>query len=321
MSIDVARLINGALKRDKASISKLITLIEENPLSSISVITQIPYQPKTAHVVGFTGSAGVGKSTLINAVATLLAREGNSIAVIAVDPRSPITGGAVMGDRVRMKDVPKEVYIRSMTTREEESLPLKTLLTIELLERLGFDYIILETPGAGQFSTRIMSVADTIVVVLMPESGDEIQAIKAGIMEIGDVYVVNKADLPGANLTYNQVLFALDSVVKRGWTPKVILTNALSIASVEPLAKTIKEHAAFTRMNGLDIEKRALRRSLELYLVISEKLNKVIKEVSMPQTNLFKEFEKLLKDGGSLKEFTKKIKEEITNKIEVLVTE
>ncbi|MEM4740424.1 MAG: division plane positioning ATPase MipZ, partial [Zestosphaera sp.] len=174
MNVDVAKLVSGALKKDKASVSKLITLVETDPLNSISVITRIPYQPKTAHIIGFTGSAGVGKSTLINAVATLLAREGSSVAVIAVDPRSPITGGAIMGDRVRMKDVPKEVYVRSMTTREEESLPLKTLLTIELLERLGFDYIILETPGAGQFSTRIMSVADTIVVVLMPESGDEI---------------------------------------------------------------------------------------------------------------------------------------------------
>lgn len=315
MSVDVTRLISGALKKDKASVSKLITLVETDPLNSISVITRIPYQPKTTHVVGFTGAAGVGKSTLINAVATLLAREGGSVAIIAVDPRSPITGGAIMGDRVRMKDVPKEVYVRSMTTREEESLPLKTLLTIELLERLGFDYVILETPGAGQFSTRIMSVADTIVVVLMPESGDEIQAIKAGIMEIGDIYVVNKADLPGANLTYNQVLFALNSAERRGWTPKVILTNALSIASVEPLASAIKDHAIFVRKIGLDLEKRTLRRSLELQLIIGEELSKVIKEVSTPQTTLFKEFEKLLRDGGSLKEFLKRIKEEVSSRI------
>ncbi|MEM0025021.1 MAG: methylmalonyl Co-A mutase-associated GTPase MeaB [Zestosphaera sp.] len=315
MNVDVAKLVSGALKKDKASVSKLITLVETDPLNSISVITRIPYQPKTAHIIGFTGSAGVGKSTLINAVATLLAREGSSVAVIAVDPRSPITGGAIMGDRVRMKDVPKEVYVRSMTTREEESLPLKTLLTIELLERLGFDYIILETPGAGQFSTRIMSVADTIVVVLMPESGDEIQAIKAGIMEIGDIYVVNKADLPGANLTYNQVLFALNSTERKGWTPKVILTNALSITNVEPLVNAIKDHATFVKGKGLDTEKRTLRRSLELQLMIEEELSKIIKEVSKPQTTLYKEFEKLLKSNESLKEFIKKIKEEISNRI------
>ncbi|MEM4594055.1 MAG: methylmalonyl Co-A mutase-associated GTPase MeaB [Zestosphaera sp.] len=315
MNVDVAKLVSGALKKDKASVSKLITLVETDPLNSISVITRIPYQPKTAHIIGFTGSAGVGKSTLINAVATLLAREGSSVAVIAVDPRSPITGGAIMGDRVRMKDVPKEVYVRSMTTREEESLPLKTLLTIELLERLGFDYIILETPGAGQFSTRIMSVADTIVVVLMPESGDEIQAIKAGIMEIGDIYVVNKADLPGANLTYNQVLFALNSTERKGWTPKVILTNALSITNVEPLVNAIKDHATFVKGKGLDTEKRTLRRSLELQLMIEEELSKIIKEVSKPQTTIYKEFEKLLKSNESLKEFIKKIKEEISNRI------
>lgn len=320
MSSDVTRLIDGALKKDKASVSKLITLVETDPINSITTIARVPYQPKTAHIVGFTGSAGVGKSTLINAVATLLAREGSSVAVIAVDPRSPITGGAIMGDRVRMKDIPKEVYVRSMTTREEESLPLKTLLAIELLERLGFNYIILETPGAGQFSTRIMSVADTVVVVLMPESGDEIQAIKAGIMEIGDIYVVNKADLPGANLTYNQVLFALNSTERRGWVPRVILTNALSITSVEPLTNVIKEHATFVRGKGLDREKRTLRRSLELQLIISEELSKIIKEASTPQTTLFKEFEKLLRDGGSLREFIKKIKEEISSKIKVLDT-
>lgn len=318
MSNDIEKLIRGALKKDKTSVSKLITLIEVNPINSIHIITQIPHQPRTTHIVGFTGSAGVGKSTLINAVATLLAREGNSVSIVAVDPRSPFTGGAIMGDRVRMKDVPKEVYVRSMTTREEESLPLKALLTIELLERLGFDYVILETPGVGQFSTRIMSVADTIVVVSMPESGDEIQAIKAGIMEIGDIYVVNKADLPGANLTYNQLLFALNSIERKEWVPRILLTNALSIVSVEPLVNTIKEHANFVRNKGIDVEKRKLRRSLELQLIINEELSKVVKELSMPQTPLFEEFEKLLKYGGSLDKFIKKVKEEITIKINTL---
>ncbi|MEM2005239.1 MAG: methylmalonyl Co-A mutase-associated GTPase MeaB [Zestosphaera sp.] len=313
MSIGVEELINRALHKEKASVGKLITLIETDPITSLEVLGRIPCHPKKSHVIGFTGSAGVGKSTLINAVATLLAREGRSVAVMAVDPKSPLTGGAVMGDRVRMKDVPKEVYIRSMTTGEEESLPLKTVLTMELFERLGYDNIIIETPGAGQFNIRVMKAVDTVVVVLMPEAGDEIQAIKAGMMEIGDIYVVNKSDLPGANLTYSQVLFAINSTERVGWAPKVHMTNALSLISVEPLVSSIKEHWEFLKANGLETAKRVMRRSLELQLIASEEINNALKIVSAPGNTLYREYEDFLKRGGSIRDLRGKIRKELIN--------
>lgn len=313
MSTEVGELIRRALQKDKVSVGKLITLIETNPVESLEVLSKIPKQSKKSHVIGFTGSAGVGKSTLINAVATLLAREGQSVAVMAVDPKSPLTGGAVMGDRVRMKDVPKEVYIRSMTTGEEESLPLKTVLTMELFERLGYDNIIVETPGAGQFNVRIMKAADTVVVVLMPEAGDEIQAIKAGIMEIGDIYVVNKSDLPGAGITYNQVLFAINQTDKTGWVPKVHMTNALSLTSVEPLVNSIKEHREFLKTHGLDVAKHIMRKSLELQLIVSEEINNVLKTVSKPGSPLYNEYKDFLEKGGSIQNLREKIRKELVN--------
>lgn len=313
MNTETEELVERALQKDKVSVAKLITLIEMNPVESLEVLSKIPKQAKKSHIIGFTGSAGVGKSTLINAVATLLARERLSVAVMAVDPKSPLTGGAVMGDRIRMKDVPKEVYIRSMTTGEEESLPLKTVLTMEFFERLGYDNIIIETPGAGQFNTRIMKAVDTVVVVLMPEAGDEIQAIKAGMMEIGDIYVVNKSDMPGAGITYNQVLFAINPTDRTGWVPKVHMTNALSLTSVEPLVNSIKEHWEFLKTSGLNTAKHAMRKSLELQLIISEEINNTIKSVSKPGSTLYKEYEDFLEKGGSIQNLRKKIRKELIN--------
>ncbi|MEM2020638.1 MAG: methylmalonyl Co-A mutase-associated GTPase MeaB [Zestosphaera sp.] len=315
MSEGIDALISKALSWDKASVSKLITLIETDPVESLEVLSRIPQRPKGSHVIGFTGSAGVGKSTLINAVATLLARENRSVAVMAVDPKSPITGGAVMGDRVRMKDVPKEVYVRSMTTREEESLPLKVVLTVELFERLGYDNIIIETPGAGQFSTRVMKVVDTVVVVLMPGAGDEIQAIKAGVMEIGNIYVINKSDLPGVNLTYNQVLFALNSTVKDGWVPRILLTNALSLASVEPLVKAIKEHQEYLGSSELFAVKRSARKSLELQLIVNEEVDKVARTISRPESDLYKVYEEFLSGVGSIERLRERIKKELLSEL------
>ncbi len=315
MSEGIDALINKALSWDKVSVSKLITLIETDPLESLKVLSRIPQRPKGSHVIGFTGSAGVGKSTLINAVATLLARDNRSVAVMAVDPKSPITGGAVMGDRIRMKDVPRNVYVRSMTTREEESLPLKAVLTVELFERLGYDNIIIETPGAGQFSTRVMKAVDTVVVVLMPGAGDEIQAIKAGMMEIGDIYVINKSDLPGVNLTYSQVLFALNSTTRDGWIPRILLTNALSLASVEPLVKAIKEHREYLESSKLLTIKRSVRKSLELQLIVNEEVDKAARTISRPESDLYKVYEEFLSGVGSIEHLRERIRKELLNEL------
>ena len=161
-----------------------------------------------------------------------------------------------------------------MSTREEESLPWKALLAIEVLEGLGYEYIIVETPGAGQFSVRVMKAVDTVVVVLMPGAGDEIQALKAGIMEIGDIYAINKADLPEAELTYSQVKFVLKGVNRRGWEPKVLLTSPIMGRGINDLINTIDEHREFTKSINLLRMKRKTRRELELELLLIEALKR-----------------------------------------------
>ncbi len=309
---DVESLVKKSKEFDKAAISKLISLIEENPLKSFQILKHFVSEDfvKT-HVVGFTGSAGVGKSTLLSSITQLLSQEGYRIAILAVDPKSPFTGGALLGNRVRMKSLPQTAFMRSMTTYEEESLPLKVLLCVELLEGIGFDYILIETPGAGQFSTRVVRTVDTVVVILMPEAGDEIQALKAGMMEIGDIYVINKADLPGANITYAQVEFAISGVVKDGWTPKVVMTNALSLHSVKPLMQILKEREAFVKRADFMRSKRITRRKLELELVILETIKEEIKEMLKNKSELLTKFEEVLKGNEDLTNLLTIVKENL----------
>jgi len=267
-------MVEKARYGDKLAIAKILTAIEEDPYSNSDLLKSLWVKEPKSHVIGFTGAAGVGKSTLISAVALRLAREGHSVAIIAVDPSSPFSGGALLGDRIRMRRLTGKVFIRSMSTREEESLPWKALLAIEVLEGLGYEYIILETPGAGQFSVRVMKAVDTVVVVLMPGAGDEIQALKAGIMEIGDIYAINKADLPEAELTYSQVKFVLKDVNRAGWEPKVLLTSPIMGRGINDLINTINEHRKFTQSNSLLQIKRKTRRELEIELLLIEALRR-----------------------------------------------
>ncbi len=267
-------IIERARSGDKLAIAKILTAIEEDPYSNSEILKSLWVKEPRSHVIGFTGAAGVGKSTLISAVALRLAREGHSVAIVAVDPSSPFSGGALLGDRIRMRRLTGKVFIRSMSTREEESLPWKALLAIEVLEGLGYEYIIVETPGAGQFSVRVMKAVDTVVVVLMPGAGDEIQALKAGIMEIGDIYAINKADLPEAELTYSQVKFVLKGVNRRGWEPKVLLTSPIMGRGINDLINTIDEHREFAKSINLLRMKRKTRRELELELLLIEALKR-----------------------------------------------
>ncbi len=273
-TIGLHEIIERARSGDKLAIAKILTAIEEDPYGNSEILKSLWVKEPRSHVIGFTGAAGVGKSTLISAVALRLAREGHSVAIVAVDPSSPFSGGALLGDRIRMRRLTGKVFIRSMSTREEESLPWKALLAIEVLEGLGYEYIIVETPGAGQFSVRVMKAVDTVVVVLMPGAGDEIQALKAGIMEIGDIYAINKADLPEAELTYSQVKFVLKGVNRRGWEPKVLLTSPIMGRGINDLINTIDEHREFAKSINLLRMKRKTRRELELELLLIEALKR-----------------------------------------------
>jgi LAO/AO transport system kinase len=278
--VDVRGLASNALNGDKLALSKLLTCIELNPEVIKDVADLVWPKEHRAHVIGVTGSAGVGKSTLISVLADELASDGHLVAVIAVDPSSPITGGAFLGDRVRMVGIRNsdKVFIRSMSTGSEEALPLKALLSIEVMDALGYEYIILETPGIGQFNVGIANIADTVILVLIPGAGDEIQALKAGIMEVGDIYVINKADRPNADITFNQVVFALGDVSRDGWVPKVLKVSALQRLGIKELVSAVGEHRNYLISSNKVKVKEVLRRSLELELVMKYRVMNMFKE-------------------------------------------
>lgn len=234
--------------RDRLYIAKALSLIEDGVYSEIS---DMIFSSPRAHIVGITGSPGVGKSTLINALISELRKRGKSVAILAIDPSSPISGGALLGNRIRVRSLDEATFYRSISTPPERSLPLKAYLMIELLNTIGFDYILIETPGAGQVNVSVSRVADTVVVVVQPLTGDDIQMLKAGIMEIGDIYVVNKADLPQAELTATYLRTIIGDTNRDGWCIPVIKTSAISGKGVDELVNAIDRHMLFLKSRKL----------------------------------------------------------------------
>jgi len=201
--------VAGILKGDTRSISRAISIVDNNDPDSVKIIHGIFKKTKNAKTIGFTGSAGSGKSTLIGRLASEFHSLGYKVAVIAVDPSSPITGGALLGDRVRMMSVSDEIYVRSLASRGAEGGISRSLRNVvRILDAAGYDLILIESVGAGQLEIEISKAVNITVVVFNPQTGDSIQAIKAGLTEIGDIYVINKSDLEGATILYN-IIFDL----------------------------------------------------------------------------------------------------------------
>lgn len=281
MKSNVKTLYNNAVSGDIRSLSKLISLIEVNPDSILNIINDIWPKTGKAHVIGITGLVGAGKSTLIASMTRIFKRMNKKVAIIGIDPSSPLTGGSLLGDRIRLQSaLGNEVFMRSMSTLTEGSLPLKALLAVEILDAIGYDYIVIETVGAGQTDVQVMNAVDTVIVVLMPGAGDEIQALKSGLMEIGDIYVINKADKPEAELTLSQVNFALEGVVRKGWKPPIILTAAIMNKGVKDVVNKIIEHKEYLAKTGQLNERRIRRRKFELDLLLKWRLDMKLKELS-----------------------------------------
>ena len=246
------------------SAARLISLVE-NDEAPLSILREIHRRSGRAHIVGITGAPGAGKSTLVDKLTDHFRRAGKKVGVVAVDPTSPFTGGAILGDRVRMesRSTDKDVFIRSMGSRGAlGGLARHTNDAVKVLDAMGKDVIFVETVGVGQGEVDVVRTADTIVVVLVPGMGDEVQTMKAGIMEIGDVFCINKADRDGADRTFSEVqsLLQLEMRGPDDWDPPVVKTIAQDAKGILELAKTMTDHDAFLRKSG-QLEKRRRKRS------------------------------------------------------------
>ncbi|HWB21766.1 MAG TPA: methylmalonyl Co-A mutase-associated GTPase MeaB [Gaiellaceae bacterium] len=243
-----AELAAGVRAGETRALAHAISLVENSDPAAAALVREIYPETGRALTVGLTGSPGAGKSTLISALVRLVRARDETVGVISVDPSSPFTQGALLGDRIRLTEhfLDRDVFIRSMATRGHEGgLAEATLQALLILDAAGKDVIFLETVGTGQSEIGVLSVADTVVLVLLPGSGDSVQALKAGIMEIPDVIVVNKRDHPLAEAMVSDVRQMLGLVAPRGWEPPIVLTEAQTGEGVDTLLEQIGAHRAY----------------------------------------------------------------------------
>ena len=271
------RLLGG----DQRTLSRMISYLERGDPQAARVLKTIDPHTGNAYVVGITGPPGAGKSTLVDRLTELLRSEDLSVGIIGVDPTSPFTGGALLGDRVRMQRhyLDSGVFIRSVATRGQTGgLPRTVRGTIRLLDASGIDIILVETVGVGQTELGVLEVADTVLVVLMPESGDAIQALKAGIMEIADIFLVNKADREGANQMATTITSMLQlAEASSGWAPPVMLTTAHSGQGIDELWQKIQEHRQHLTDTSELIKRRGLHRQKEFLETVQEEMARRLK--------------------------------------------
>jgi len=279
----VEEIARGVLAGDRRSIAKAITIIESNAPEAKKLISLIYPHTGKAHVIGLTGPGGSGKSTLIEKMVREYRRRGKTVGIVAIDPTSPFTGGAFLGDRIRMQELSTDegVFIRSMATRNYAGgIAKATKDAVKILDAAGKDMVIVETVGAGQSEVEIIKVAHTIVVVHAPGLGDEIQAIKAGLMEIADIFVVNKADRENADKAVIDIQAMLQlGDRKTAWKTPILKTTAITGDGVPQLVEKIEEHRIFLE-KGLGFKRSLGKAEAELVDVIKEIVaNSIIEEL------------------------------------------
>jgi len=261
--------VAGARSGDPRAVARLITLVENNDPALAEVAAALAPYSGTAQVIGLTGSPGVGKSTTTNDLVRALRAQGRRVGVLAVDPSSPFSGGAILGDRVRMQDHATDtgVYIRSMSSRGHlGGLAAATPQAVRVLEGAGCDVVLVETVGVGQAEVEVASLADTTLVLLAPGMGDAIQAFKAGILEIADIFVVNKADRDGADATYRDIQGAI-ALGERGpdeWRPPVLRAVALRGEGIDEIVAAMDKHRQWLESHGELTRRRRARAAAEV---------------------------------------------------------
>ena len=270
-------LAEGVRAGDYRSLAKAISLVERADPSAEKLLAELYASTGKARIVGITGSPGAGKSTLVAALAKFYRRQDKRIGIVAVDPTSPFSGGAILGDRIRMAELytDRGVFIRSMATRGfMGGLAKATNDVVDLLDAAGFDIVLVETVGVGQDEVEVIRTVQTNVVVLVPGMGDDIQAIKAGIMEIGDVFVVNKADRPGADKTVTEVTMMMGLVEEHGdWMPPIVKTVASRGEGIAELDDAIRKHFEYLSTSG-ELDRRNRER-------VRIRINTLLKEKFM----------------------------------------
>ena len=278
MSELVTRLVSQLMAGEQRALSRAMTMIERGDPAAADLMREADPHTGKAYTIGITGPPGSGKSTIVDRLTGLLRQAGNTVGIIAVDPTSPFTGGAILGDRIRMQrhHLDPGVFIRSVATRGQSgglSRVVKSL--VRLLDAAGKDIILVETVGVGQTELGIRGVGDTILVVLMPESGDTVQTLKAGIMEIADLYLVNKADREGAGQMAAAITSTLQlAATQPEWTPPVLLTRAEAGEGMEELWEKIQEHRQFLKESSQLGGRQEMRRKEEFLEAVEEEMGR-----------------------------------------------
>ena len=275
MTPKIMRLVEQMLKGENVSLSRVISLVENESSHVPEIMKLIAPHLGKVHCIGVTGPPGVGKSTLVDKLTTLMRKQGLKVGIIAVDPSSPFTGGAVLGDRIRMQQhyLDDGVFIRSMATRGSMGgLPQTTSSVIKLLDAAGKDIILVETVGVGQSEVDIMEKTDTVLVILCPESGDAVQTMKAGLFEIADIFVVNKSDHPDADNFVRDIRAMLQLREPSWWNIPVVATEAVNDIGIEEVYKQIQLHHQALCEDGRLSQHRQLQRKQDFIKTLERKL-------------------------------------------------
>lgn len=298
MEKDEKKLIKGLSSGNRVSLSRLISIIESDPSATLRIFHSIKKVPNNIYTIGITGPPGAGKSTLTNQMIKRFRKDGLKIGVVAVDPSSPFTGGAVLGDRIRMQEhtLDNSVFIRSLGSRGDlGGMSNSASGIVKLFDVFGMDIAIIETVGVGQTELDIIKIADCVVVTLVPEAGDGIQAMKAGLMEIGDIFVVNKSDRGGAEKLAREVdyMVSLKKQISQRKT-KVLIAQAENDIGIDQIIDEIKSFREFEESNNFLSTKRSERKISEIDFLLNRKLKQELDKIK--DTDKVKKAIKKLKD-------------------------